>query len=368
MRKRDNPYTPVAGWTPHTLAGRDVEVERFRSLLACLEAGTFERSLIYTGLAGVGKTALLTEFDAIAAESGWATTDVFEVTKGTDAEAIFARLATRLRVIVHQRLGSDIAIGHADMVDLERDLPEFVRTVGDVARDARSGALFVLDEMQKLSSESLSAICTVFQALSRSGLPVALVGAGSPELAARLLAVKPYADRLFSYVELGPLDEVAGQSALVAPAAAAGVEVAEDVARQVFTETLGFPFLLQAYGWELWNYAHGNYAQSSPITLADLDGCQSLVWDRLDRTFFDPGFHRATGSEGRYLAAMASLGQGSYRVGQVAKAFGATDQRQISMQRDALIEKDLIWVPQRGYVDFTLPLFAEFVQRSHPID
>jgi len=390
MNKRDNPYTPGAGRKPRTLAGRDEELEAFVSLVERLGAGTYERSPIYTGLRGVGKTVLLMEFDVLASEAGWATTDVQEVGTNADFRATFARMAARLLVNMSRRhrakqrieralavvkafsvaipgavelkLDVDAATGVADSGDPEQDLADLFCEVGEVARANRMGAAFLVDEMQNLNAESLSAICMAVQAISRAGLPVAVVGAGLPELKVRLLAAKPYADRLFSYAELGRLSDVAARSALVGPAAAAGVDFDESTARQVVDEAAGFPYFIQEYGRELWNYA-----ESAPITSADLEAARVIVRDSLARNFFGTRFEMATDTEQRYLGAMASLGLGPYPVAAVARAFGVDDQRKVSVHRESLIQKGLIWSPRRGQVDFTVPLFAEFLKENHSI-
>jgi hypothetical protein len=389
MNKRDNPYTPGAGRKPRTLAGRDADLESFQSLVERLDAGSYERSLVYTGLRGVGKTVLLMEFDVLASEAGWATTDVQEVGSHADFRATFARMAARLLMnmsrrhrakqrieralsvvkafsiaipgAVEIRLDVEAASGVADSGDPEQDLAGLFREIGEVAQANRMGALFLIDEMQNLDAASLAAICMAFQAISRAGLPVAMVAAGLPDLRVRLLSAKPYADRLFSYAELGRLSDPAARSALVGPASAAGVNYDEAAARQIVDEAAGFPYFLQEYGRELWNYA-----EKAPITVADLDGARGIVQDSLARNFFGTRFEMATDTEQRYLSAMASLGEGPYPVGDVAHSFGVTDQRKVSMHRDSLIQKGLIWSPRRGQVDFTVPLFADFIKENHP--
>jgi hypothetical protein len=389
MNKRDNPYTPGAGRKPRTLAGRDQDLESFQSLVERLDAGSYERSLIYTGLRGVGKTVLLMEFDVLASEAGWATTDVQEVGSNADFRTTFAGMANRLLMNMSRRhrakqrieralavvksfsvglpgavsikLDVDAAAGIADSGDAEQDLAGLFREIGEVAQANQMGALFLIDEMQNLDTPSLSAICMAFQAISRAGLPVAMVGAGLPDLRVRLLSAKPYADRLFSYEQLGRLSEGAARSALIGPAAAAGADYDEDAARQIVHEAAGFPYFIQEYGRELWNFA-----ETTPITLADLDSAREIVKDSLARNFFGTRFEMATDTEQRYLSAMASLGDGPYPVGEVARAFGARDQRRVSMHRESLIQKGLIWSPRRGQVDFTVPLFAEFLKENHP--
>jgi hypothetical protein len=390
MNKRDNPYTPGAGRKPRLLAGRDPDLENVQALVERLSGGGYERSLIYSGLRGVGKTVLLMEFDALASEAGWATTDVQEVGSQPDFRVTFARMAARvLREIsrkhrikdrvdralgvvkafsiavpgaVQLKLDVEAASGTADSGDPEQDLSELIVEIGEVAQQTRSGGLFLIDEMQNLDTPALAAICMAFQAVSRRGLPVALVGAGLPDLQVRLISAKPYADRLFQYRELGRLTDAAARAALIGPAGSLGVDFDEEAARQVVREAAGYPYFLQEYGLELWNTV-----ERPPITATDMDTVREIVNDSLARSFFGPRFQLATDSEQRYLAAMAALGEPPYRSSDVASRYGARDQRGVSMHRDSLIQKGLIWSPRRGQLDFTVPLFADFLRDNHPL-
>ncbi len=390
MQKRDNPYTPGAGRKPPNLAGRDGDLENFQALTERLAAGGYERSLIYSGLRGVGKTVLLMELDVLATEAGWATTDVQEVGSQPDFRVTFARMAARLlremsrkhrvkdrvdRALsvvkafsiavpagVQLKLDVEPATGVADSGDPEQDLTDLVREIGEVARATGAGALFLIDEMHNLDSSSLAAICIAFQAISRNALPVAMVAAGLPDLQARLMSAKPYADRLFQYHELGSLSPAAARAALVAPAATRDVSYEESAARRVVSESAGYPYFIQEYGLELWNQAEG-----SPITSADVEAVREIVTDSLARNFFGTRFQLATDAEQRYLAAMASLDDSPYRSAEVARAYGAKDQRGVSIHRDGLIQKGLIWAPRRGQLDFTVPLFAEYLRDNHPL-
>lgn len=390
MLRRDNPYTPGAGRRPPTLAGRDDDLNDFSSLVEVLSAGGAERSLVYYGLRGVGKTVLLMELDILASEAGWATTDVQEVGSQADFRATFAQMASRLlremsrrhrlRERIERALGVvkafsllapggiqlkldvEAARGIADSGDPEQDLVDLLREIGETARAAGSGTLFVIDEMHNLDAVSLAAVCMAFQAISRDALPVAMVGAGLPDLQVRLMKAKPYADRLFEYRELGRLSEAAARAALVKPAATLGVEVDEDVAREVVRLAAGYPYFLQEYGRELWNAAEG-----PRITMTDLAEVADLVRDQLSRTFYGTRFDMASDAEQRYLTAMASLGRPPYASAAVARAWGAENQRQTSPHRDSLIQKGLIWSPRRGFVDFTVPLFAEYLLDQQPV-
>jgi hypothetical protein len=360
-------------------------------LIERLSAGAYERSPIYSGLRGVGKTVLLMEFDVLASEAGWATTDVQEVGSQPDFRVTFARMAVRLlremsrkervkarieRALgvvkafsvavpsgVQLKLDVEAARGIADSGDPEQDLAELLTEIGEVAHASGTGALFVIDGMHNLDCSSLAAICIALQAISRRGLPVALAGAGLPRLQVRLLSSKPYADRLFQYHELGRLADPAARAALVGPAASLGVEYQDDAAGRVVAQAAGYPYFIQEYGLELWNHA-----ERSPITTSDLETVEPIVKEALAQNFFGPRFELATDSEQRYLAAMAALGDSPYLSAEVAARFGASDQREVSVHRDALIGRDLVWSPRRGQVDFTVPLFAEYLRENHPIE
>lgn len=391
MNRRDNPYTPGAGRKPPCLAGRDKDLEDFGSLVEVLSAGGADRSLIYYGLRGVGKTVLLLELDILASEAGWATTDVQEVGSQPDFRATFAQMASRLlremsrkhrikdrveRALgvvkafsvlapaggIQLKLDVKAVTGVADSGDPEQDLVDLLREIGEAARAAGSGALFLIDEMHNLDAASLAAVCMAFQAVSRDALPVALVGAGLPDLQVRLMRAKPYADRLFKYRELGRLSVPAARIALVKPAVTLGVDFAEDAAAEAVQLSAGFPYFLQEYGRELWNAA-----EHSPITMRDIAEVRDLVREQLAQTFYGTRFALASDAEQRYLAAMASLGSPPYSTAQVARAWGAASQRQTSPHRDNLIQKGLIWSPKRGQVDFTVPLFAEYLLEHHPL-
>lgn len=390
MNKRDNPYTPGAGRRPPHLAGRDGDLENFQTLIERLGAGSYERSMIYYGLRGVGKTVLLMEFDVLAAEAGWATTDVQEVGSQPDFRVTFARMATRLlremsrrhrvkdRVeralgvvkafsvavpgTVSLKLDVEAASGVADSGDPEQDLTDLLREIGDVAQTTNSGALFLVDEMHNLDAASLAAICIAFQAISRANLPVAMAAAGLPDLQVRLMSAKPYADRLFQYHKLDSLSEAAARTALITPAATRGVGYDEAAARKVVREAAGYPYFLQEYGLELWNYS-----EDDSIEVDDVDEVREIVSDSLARNFFGTRFQMATDAEQRYLAAMASLETSPYRSSEVANAYGVQDQRGVSVLRESLIGKGLIWSPRRGQLDFTVPLFAEYLRENHPL-
>jgi len=374
---------------PLKLAGRDPDLEAFGVLLERLADGRPERSLVYSGLRGVGKTVLLLEFETLARETGWVCNDVEEVGSG-DFRQTFAELAYQLllsmslRERMQKRAGAafgvlkafsigipggfsakidvDVAKGTADSGDPERDLAALLVEVGQVARSGGTGAVFFLDEMQGLDATALAAVCMAMNRVGQRGLPVALVGAGLPPLPRLLRTAKPYAERLFAYHELDRLSDAEARSALVAPAGQHGVEYEPGAVELIVAESAGYPHFIQEYGRVLWNEV-----ERSPIGAQDVQSARALINEALDRRFFKDRFEMASDAEQRYLAAMADVGDGAVRTAEVASRAGYKDSASASVVRDALLRKDLVYSPRRGLIDFTVPLFGGYLRRQHPL-
>jgi len=384
-----NPYTPGSGIKPLKLAGRDGDLEAFSVLLERLASGQHERSLIYSGLRGVGKTVLLLEFETLAREAGWACNDVEEVGSG-DFRQTFAELAYQMLLSMSRRermrarataalgvlksfsvgvpggfsakLDVEMASGTADSGDTERDLAVLLVELGHVAQAGGTGAVFFLDEMQALDAAALAAVCMAMNRVGQRGLPVALVGAGLPPLPRLLRAAKPYAERMFSYHELDRLSDAEARMALVAPAALREVEYEAPAIELILDASAGYPHFIQEYGRVLWNEV-----DSSPITARDIEGARALVSEALNRRFFKDRFETASDAEQRYLAAMADLGDGPVRSADVAMRAGYKERGSTSVLRESLLRKDLVYSPRRGLIDFTVPLFGGYLRAQHPL-
>jgi len=387
MNRRDNPYTPGAGRKPAVLAGRDVDLQDFQLLIDRLSDGRYERSFVFSGLRGVGKTVLLLELDVMAREAGWASTDVQEVGSQHDFRSSFARMASRvlrsmslkarmkdraLRALgvvkafsasvpggVKLQVDVDAVVGVADTGDIEEDLTDLMIEIGDVAVAGRSGALFLIDEMQNLDDRSLAAICMAFHRLSQKNLPVALAAAGLPTLRPALHRARPYASRLFGYRDVGSLPAPAATAALVTPAARHDVQFHEGAAELVVRESGGYPYYLQEYGRVLWDEV-----DESPIAVGDVQRVHDIVQDSLDASFFGPQFDLATDAEQRYLLALSRLGEGPYSTSEAAREAGYGSVSGASFVREGLVKKELIWSPRRGQIDFTVPRFARHLRAT----
>jgi hypothetical protein len=384
-----NPYSMSAGNPPKALTGREAQTEQFRTLLGRLGRGMSEPSMIVFGLRGVGKTVLLLEFESIADALGWTSPDPIEIRSDTDFRAELAdaayqallrldrrrALGERLKSFTGLLSGFKVGASNEGSVEfsfdpsavagasgnLERDLTSLFVELGETARQHDTGVVFLIDEMQFLGREEIEAMAAAMHRMSQKQLPIALAGAGLPQLPSLIVDAKSYAERLFSYPELGPLSVEAARQALVEPAAAEGVSYAKDALARIVELSGCYAAFVQAYGKEAWNMA-----PRSPIEFADVQAAEHVVQNKLDDEFFHVRFEKATPAERRYMAAMADLGDGPYRTGEVAKRLGI-GVSSTSVHRDALIKKGLIYSPDHGEVDFTVPRFSPFMRRRYPL-
>lgn len=390
LTRATNPYSAGAGTMPPFLAGRDNDLQIFDALLARLEEGAQARSLIYSGLRGVGKTVLLLEFEKLAVERGWDCTGVVEIGATTDFRTSISRMTHKLlrglsrkqaiKDRVTQALGvlkafnvtapggfqlsidvSAIA-GTADSGDIEEDLTELLAEVGAAARAGGKGVVYLVDEMQNLEPVAMGALCMAFHKLAQKQLPVALVGAGLPLLPTQLRVAKPYAERLFEYFPLGKLPDAAARSALVTPAKEKGAAYEEGAVELILAAADGYPYFIQECGRVVWEHAG-----VSPITAAAAAEALPVAQEILDEEFFDNRVEEATNEERRYMAAIADLGDGPQTTSEVTERAGYKRRASSGKARQALIQKGLIYDPEFGTVDFTVPHFADFMRRRYPL-
>jgi hypothetical protein len=390
LTRATNPYSAGAGTMPPFLAGRDHDVERFDSVLTRLEAGQHGRGLIYSGLRGVGKTVLLLEFEKVAAERGWDCTGVVEIGATTDFRTSISRMTHRLlrglnrREAIKDRVTQALGVlkafnvitpggfqlnidvtaisGSADSGDIEEDLTELLVSVGEAARAGNTGVVYLIDEMQYLEPVAMGALCMAFHKLAQQQLPVTLVGAGLPPLPAQLRSAKPYAERLFEYLPLGKLERAAARSALVMPATRSGADYEEGGVDLILAAADGYPYFIQEHGRVVWEEAG-----VSPITTAAVEEAMPVVQEILDEEFFDNRVEEATNEERRYMAAMADIGDGPQPTAEITEKAGYKARASSGKARQALIRKGLIYVPEHGSVDFTVPHFGAFMRRRYPL-
>ncbi|WP_299039466.1 ATP-binding protein [uncultured Pseudokineococcus sp.] len=391
MDRATNPYTPNAGAPPRYLAGRRAEVEDFRVLLRRLSRGYTEQSVVVTGLRGVGKTVLLGQYQAVAADEDWVAIDA-EVSKNTPFGPQLANLARRalLQVSPKARWGSRARIaagviksfsltvqpdgsltggldveaehGRADTGNLNDDLADVFEALGAAARERDRGVVFLFDEVQFLSKAELEALIGAVHRTVQRQLPVTFAGAGLPQLPGLAGDAKSYAERLFKFPEIGPLPPEAAAEALVEPARAEGVTFAAAAVADVVRYTDGYPYFIQEFGRAVWDVAEG-----PTITADDARAAEALVEAELDSSFFRSRVQRSTPEELRYMRAMAELGAEAQKASDVAEVLGKASE-QVAPLRARLISKGLLYTPRYGYAKFTVPQFDRFMNRYMALD
>lgn len=385
-----NPFSPGAGAPPPELVGRDQLLEEARILLGRVKQGRPEKSLLLTGLRGVGKTVLLNEIERMARTSGYQTvlleaheekplgeliypalrSLLFELDRLAGAGDKVKRGLAVLRAFIGSvkltvgdvGLGLDIepAQGTADSGDIEIDLPNLFQAIGEAAQERQTAVSILIDEIQYVSSKELGAIIMAMHRMQQKRLPLVLLAAGLPVLPGMAGESKSYAERLFNFPDIGALSETDAARALRDPASSMGVEFQDEALREVFSLTHGYPYFVQEWGYQTWNHA-----AASPITLEVVRQATPNVIARLDRNFFRVRFDRLTPSEKSFLRAMAHLGPGSHRTGDIAASLGAAVSS-IGPVRAKLIKKGMIYSPAHGDLAFTVPLFDEFMRRAIP--
>lgn len=382
-----NPFAPGAGAPPPALVGRDEIVRAAEVALHRVRAGRPEKSQMLLGLRGVGKTVLLNRIGEMAEGLEYLVLHL-EAPEGQRLARYLApalkgalvRLSRheKARSVAGQALGAlrgfasafKVSIGDvdvqvtappaADSGNLEIDLPELLVVVGRAARAAETGVAILVDEIQYLGEEDLRALIVAMHRISQAGLPVILFGAGLPQVAGLAGDAKSYAERLFDFPDVGPLPEEAAEDAIEEPLAVEGVDIRNEALASIVAATRGYPYFLQEWGKHTWNAAG-----SSPIADDDVRAASHSATAALDRSFFRVRFDRLTPREQDYLRAMAELGPGPHRSGDIARLLDRKVES-LGPLRSGLIKKGMIWSPAHGDTAFTVPLFDEFMRRGMP--
>ncbi|MBC3365728.1 ATP-binding protein [Pseudomonas sp. LARHCG127] len=381
-----NPFAPGAGSRPPELAGRDLILEAAR--VACGRAlnGRSARSIMLLGLRGTGKTVLLNEIGRIAKEEGLLVSKVESPERESLARLLYPEMRKVMRALSSVEAAKQIANrglkglrsfasifkidvggieigvepepGLADSGNLQYDLPDLFTVIGEAAQAAGKGWILLIDEVQYLTEADLSALIVSIHRMSQEGLPVLLVGAGLPQVARLAGEAKSYAERLFLYPEVGALDQPSATQAVQKPILEEEASIDAAALDSIVDRTQGYPFFLQEWASTAWNIAEG-----PEITLDDVDHSYSETLASLDAGFFRVRIDRLTPSEVQFVKTMSELGDGPYAIADIAKAMGRP-QSSLGPTRANIISKGMIYSTDHGYLNFTVPLFAEFMRRQ----
>ena len=388
MDRRNNPYVPGAGLQPPELAGRDRLLADGSIDMDRVLTGRPAKGLILLGLRGVGKTVLLNRLRSTANEKGFRTVrieapegsplpqllvpELRQLLYGLDlrqaathrllrAANVLAKFAATFKVKAGDlEFSVDLAPGVGDSGNLEQDLPQLLVALAEAAAERRTAVGLFIDEVQYLSPTELGAVVVACHEIAQQNLPFLFIGAGLPQVAALAGKAKSYAERLFNYPQLGPLEAEDARTALLKPAQAEGVVFDDGAARLILDAAENFPYFIQEWGFQVWSAA-----PASPITTAMARAASPDVVAHLDNNFFRVRFDRLTPLEQKYLRAMAELGPGPRGTGRIAEALGVRPPAVATVRRH-LIAKGMVWSQRHGETSFTVPMFDAFMKRQMP--
>jgi hypothetical protein len=389
MDPRRNPFAPGAGSRPPELAGRETVLESVAIALDRIRNHRHAQSTILTGLRGVGKTVLLNEMRRAAEGEGILSVPI----EAPEGQSLPAMLVPALRTallkldrgqaamtLAKRGLGAlarfvkafklsygeleasfDLGeIGVADNGDLESDLTDLIDLAGAAAAERETALVLFIDELQYVAERELAALITALHRARQNDRPITLVGAGLPQLTGQMGRAKSYAERLFLFISIGPLNDAAATAAIVHPIEAEDCSIAHDAVAHILAVTRGYPYFLQEWGKQCWEAA-----ARCPITAADVDIASPTAIAALDGSFFRVRFDRLTPSEKRYLRGMAELGEGPCASTAIAELLGRKPSS-LGPVRASLIAKGMIYTPGYGQTAFTVPLFDAFMRRAMP--
>jgi hypothetical protein len=384
-----NPYTPDAGTRPPVLSGRDGETARMQRLIAQLSAGGTHKHVLITGLRGVGKTVLLNEFEDMCQAAGWPAAETNEIRDQTDIGTLIGGLGRKamLQMSARKRAGERLqqamsvlaafeltlpggvsfrldvqpAVGIADSGDLVQDLRDVLLAVGSAVQEAGTGFALILDELHNLSSSDYEALIMALHRVNQKRLPVAFVGAGLPLIPELTSEAKSYAERMFEYAKLGALADADAADALARPAENQDIRWEPGAIAVALKHTAGYPYFIQEFGRCAWDQG----AERS-ISEEAASAVRPVVDAYLDDNFFAPRMHRITKTQAQYVGAMGERGEGPYATSHIAAKLEKKVQA-LSWVRDDLIKSAIIYAPDVGLVDFTVPHCAQYVRRAYPL-
>ncbi len=386
-----NPFRPGAGRRPPLLAGRKPLLDAFTVVRRRAEEhGEGDRSWVLSGLRGVGKTALLNELLGQVTERGWITTKVEAGARTSLPIALSQDLVRSMRTATGRHpeprlrrllgvfkafgvrfdpdggiaLGVDVEPmrGVADSGRFADDLAALLEVLGETARDLGVGVLVLVDELQEAEPSELAAINTAVHRLGQAPtpLPVMFVGAGLPSLPAQLAEATSYAERLYDYRPIGLLEDAAAAEALIVPTHELGVEWEAEGIAAAIGSARGYPYFLQAIGKHVWDNA-----RTSPIALDDVNVGLIHARREVDDGLYQSRWERATPAQRDLMRSLAELGGvDPASVADIAAHMGKRRTSDISVARNELIKKGLVYAPERGQLAFTVPGMHEFVDHQ----
>ncbi|HZT51439.1 MAG TPA: ATP-binding protein [Stellaceae bacterium] len=383
-----NPFSPAAGAQPPELAGREALLERAQRVLTRVRNRRHDRSCLLVGLRGVGKTVLLNRIDQMSQANGFESV-MLETPEDRRLAELLAlnlrRILLRLDRVEGAKdklrnalsalrafaatfevkigdigVGVKEAAGIADSGALDSDISDLLVAVGEAAVERGTAVALLIDELQYVPEMELGAFLTGIHRVGQLNLPLVVFGAGLPQLIGLTGKAKSYAERLFEFQDVGALQEEDARAAVREPIQREGAAITADALSELYRVTEGYPYFLQEWSSHAWNYATG-----AQISVGDVHAVHDETIAALDRGFFRVRFDRLTPGEKDYLRAMAELGRGPHRSGDIAARLNRTVE-QVAPTRASVITKGMAFAPAHGDTAFTVPMFDDFMRRVMP--
>jgi len=386
MNPIENPYRPGAGTKPTFLAGRDEVLKKAEILIKRVKVGNPQRSIMLYGLRGVGKTVLLNKFFEIA-ESEFFIVEQIEMSENDDFRKVITNHIRKILIKISKfenakemlkkalgvfkafsiafpdgpefKIDVDAIQGEADSGDFESDLSDLFVNIGNAAKEESKNICILIDETQYLKEKDMAALIASCHKISQKELPIVVICAGLPSIAALTGDAKSYAERLFEFIPIRNLEHPQDKMALTEPARKFNVEYMPEAINEAINITKGYPYFIQELGKHTWDLS-----EKSPITYEDILKSKQITLKSLDDSFFKVRLDRAAGREKKLMYAMAELGQGPYLMADVARSL-KIKVSSLSPTRATLINKGFIYTPEFGYIEFTVPLFDDFLRRNN---
>lgn len=392
-----NPFQPGAGRVPPVLAGRDEMLKNMETTIAQVQNTTLgARPQIYSGLRGVGKTVLLNQFVTMAKENNWLTVKIEASAGQTLSRQITRQLLAVLNSNLSKRekftnslrhalgvlksfqlqidpqgiytFGLEIepSRGTADSGELAQDLEQILQAVGEVAREMATGLILAIDELQDAGKPQLNALNLALHNLGQDArpLPIIFVGAGLPSLPAVLADATSYAERLYDYKIVGLLDTASTTRALKSPTENQHISWSDEAIQLAISSAKGYPYFVQASGKHIWE-ANGEAAviskQSAEIGIGN-------ARDEVDQGLYQSRWDRATPAQREMMKAMAADNDLPSAIADLVLRTNKKRTTDLSVSRRELIKGGHIFAPDRGYLAFTVPGMADFINRVKDVD
>lgn len=380
-----NPYRPGAGLMPAYLAGRDEDIRNIEQMFTALTMNIPTQSVIFSGLRGVGKTVLINKLQKIAEEKGIFCTHI-EVEERNDfisqiaacSQSFLRKVCTkeRLKGLIQKSLDAikslvvsfdpnnstfSLSVQERELyksISLTQSLTEVFTAIGETASTSETPACFFIDEIQYMKSEELGALISALHRTNQLGYPVMIVGAGLPKIYKMLSDEKSYSERLFLYKEIGSLSDEQCRKAVEEPAKRFNVSYTNEAIDKIIEITKGYPFFVQ----QLCQIAY-ELTDKSIIGIDDVDRVIHTFYDTLDLGFFRVRYERCSDGDKRFIFAMVSCGELPCTISNIAKQLNKRV-KTISPARAQLINKGIIYPVRYSELDFTVPEFSGFIQRS----